>query len=1585
MDAAGNLYIADYGNHRVRRVDLAGRITTVAGTGDRGYGGDGGPATAAQLGPPSGLAMDAAGNLYIADHSNRRVRRVDTTGEITTVAGNGTQGDSGDGGPAPNAQLIGPYGVAVDAAGNLYIADRNNHRVRRVDPAGTITTVAGTGRPGYSGDGGPSTAARLGFPRGLTLDRDGNLLIADSRNHRIRRVALAGRMTGGQLPSQPGDDHANDPSSATRVALNSSVGGAIEQPGDIDWFRLETSGPRHLKVRTTGSLDTVGTLFDSSNRPLAEDDDSGGGANFALEAEVSAGVYYVRVRAYSGSQTGSYTVEEHGEAAFALPSGTITTVAGTGEERSPSSQFNGEPAISASLWHMQGVAVDATRNLYIADTYLHVVHRVDTAGRITTVAGTGFEGYSGDGGPATSAQLRGPAGMALDAAGNLYIADSHNHSVRRVDAAGTITTVAGIGIEGFSGDGGPATIAQLAFPWGVAVDGAGNLYIADRNNQRVRRVDAAGTITTVAGTGVRGAGGDGSPATSAQLNNPTSVAVDAAGNLYIADSFNSRARRVDTAGTITTVAGTGMYGYEGDGGPAANANLSYVDAVAVDRTGVLFISDGFNHRIRAVDSSGTIMTVAGSGPTGRDVGGYGGDGGPANAARLNSPSGLAVDANGNLYIADSWNRRVRKVIEGGSGGAPGLGLPDDHGNDPSGATRLALNSSVGGAIEQPGDIDWFRLETSEPRQLKVRTTGSLDTVGTLFDSSNQQIATDDDGGSGNNFALEAEVPAGVYYVRVRAYSSSQTGSYTIEEHGEASIVAPVEVEPGTIVTVAGTGTAGYSGDGGLAVDAQVAVPLGVAVDSQGNLYMADTENHRVRMVDPSGTVVTVAGTGAPGYSGDGGPAVDAQLAQPFGVATDAAGNLYVADTGNYVIRRVDPTGRITTVAGNGTQGDSGDGGPAVSAQIGEPLEVAADGAGNLYIASLDNQGIRRVDRSGRIETVAGVPSAYGIAVDEAGTLYVPNVESHVVHRVDPSGRVTTVAGTGTRGYSGDGGPATSARIHSPTDVAVDSAGNLYIVDTENYRVRRVDPSGVIATVAGTGTRGYSGDGGPATSARLGGSEGILRLAVDPAGNLYIADTENHRVRKVTLATVGVVPSLPPADDHADDPSGATRLGLNSSLNGAIETDGDEDWFRLEASEPRQLKVRTTGSLDTVGTLFDSSNQQIATDDDGGSGNNFALEAEVPAGVYYVRVRAYSRSETGSYVIEEHGEAAIAAPVEVEPGTTTTVAGTGTRGYSGDGGSAADAQLSFPEALAVDASGNLYIADSGNERVRRVDPSGVVTTVAGSGTRGYGGDGAQAVNARLSAPRGVALDAAGNLYIADSHNGRVRKVDTSGRISTVAGNGRIGYGGDGGPALEATLNNIQELAVDAAGNLYIADTANHRVRKVGSSGVITTVAGTGTQGYGGDGGLASAAQLNRPRGVAVDAAGNLYIADSFNERVRKVDTSGVITTVAGTGERGNSGDGGPAVDAEIAWPAAVAVDAAGNLYIAARFSHAVRKVDQTGVITTVPEHFNHADGVAVDAAGNLYVAAENVHRVYKVTGIGAAATGGPAAAPVERTR
>jgi sugar lactone lactonase YvrE len=334
--------------------------------------------------------------------------------------------------------------------------------------------------------------------------------------------------------------------------------------------------------------------------------------------------------------------------------GEITTVAGNGVAAYGG---DGGPATSASLNSPLGVAAfDTAGNIYIADINENRIRVVNTAGIISTFAGTGVAGYNGDGIAATAAQLAFPSDVQVDAGGNVYISDGGNNRIRMINTSGVISTIVGTGVAGFSGDGGPAVVATISNPHRIWIDRLGNLYVADTGNNRVRMVDTSGIITTIAGNGVAGFGGDGGPATLANLNSPRGVTVDAAGNLYIADLLNNRIRIV-AGGIINTFAGNGIAGFAGDGGPAFAAELNSPRGAVADRGLNVFIADEANNRIRVVNASnGIISTFAGTG-----VAGFSGDGGPPTNANLDNPYHVALDTFGNLYIADDLNERIRKV------------------------------------------------------------------------------------------------------------------------------------------------------------------------------------------------------------------------------------------------------------------------------------------------------------------------------------------------------------------------------------------------------------------------------------------------------------------------------------------------------------------------------------------------------------------------------------------------------------------------------------------------------------------------------------------------------------------------------------------------------------------------------------------------------------------------------------------------------------------------------------------------------------------------------------------------------------
>jgi uncharacterized protein (TIGR03437 family) len=608
---------------------------------------------------------------------------------------------------------------------------------------------------------------------------------------------------------------------------------------------------------------------------------------------------------------------------------TISTMAGS------SFVGDGGPATSAALSDAEGVAVDSAGNVFIADSNDHRVRKVGTDGTISTIAGDGFPGFVGDGGPATAARLNTPYGIAVDTAGNLYIADLGNNRIRMVNPAGTITTVsgtdtlqaprnvaldsagnlyisefggahvwmlaaggtlqniAGTGVAGFGGDGAPATSAQLSFPCGLAFDSSGNLYIADSSNNRVRKV-AGGIITTVLGTGDAGA------ALPNQLNLPTGVAVDSAGNLDVADSNNQRIQQLTPAGAINTlpgvgrdlaadasgdlfiaggayvfeltsslvektIAGDGAYSFAGDGGPAASARLNGPVAIALDATGVLYIADQKNLRLRTVDATGLISTIDGDGTLGTGTN------------QLSYPGGVAVGPSGTVYIADQNNDRIQVILGAGNiTTIAGTGIPGFNGDGLPGASTQLFSP---GAMTMGTDGTVYFADKGNKR---VRALWPDTTITTLAQTPVSSVAVD---ASGNIYIADGP----------------DNKILSIDPTGRAYVIA-------------GTGTSGFAGDGGPALVAQFNSPGGIAADAHGNLYIADTGNNRIRVIGSDGNIHTIAGTGAADFGGDGRPALSALFNAPTGLLVDASGNIWVADTGNNRIRELSPGSASTPVA-----------------------------------------------------------------------------------------------------------------------------------------------------------------------------------------------------------------------------------------------------------------------------------------------------------------------------------------------------------------------------------------------------------------------------------------------------------------------------------------------------------------------------------------------------------------------------------------------------------------------------------------------------------------------------------------------
>jgi len=649
-----------------------------------------------------------------------------------------------------------------------------------------------------------------------------------------------------------------------------------------------------------------------------------------------------------------------------------------------------------------------------------------------------------------------------------------------------------------------------------------------------------------------------------------------------------------------------------------------------------------------------------------------------------------------------------------------------------------------------------------------------------------------------------------------------------------SAVPALHAQTGTWVIDTIAGTDRPINDGARGFNALIDTPGSVVIDSAGNTIFADSGNHRVRRIGADGYISTIAGTGEPGYSGDGGPAIAATLITPQGLALDSAGNLYVSDYTANVVRKIGTDGIITTVAGTGYPGNAGTGGKAVSAFLNGPYALATDRAGNLYIAEDLNNQVRRVNADGSISvlTTTRFTNPEGLAVDASGNIYVSSWGDSKIFKVTPAGAATLFAGTGNYGFSGDGGPATAAALAGPSGLAFDASGTLWISDSGNNRIRTVASGGTIQTVIGSGSAGISATSPDPKTASIYIPTG---MTIDSKGIVTWSEAGNNRIRNYN-PTNKVITEI-----------GGFTPPLNSS------------------GPPTSLLLFRpfSSATDTAGNLFiaDTSNNVI--------------RKITPAGV------------------------------------SSVVAGTGSPNFNGETGTATTINLAQPQGVSLDALGNIYIADTGSGRVRKVDTAGRISTLMGAGN-GLPFSGTFAGNAFLFSPTAVAANPGGGYVVVDAIFGIAASVDALGTISLI-------------PTAAVNFLFLPAGIAISGSTIYIADTYDNRILKFTGGTNISVFAGTGAPGYSGDNGLATKATLFLPSGVAADSKGNVYIADTLNSAIRMVDPTGKITTIAGTGKPGFTGDKGQASNAQMTFPTSVNIDAAGNLEISDQGNHRIRQL------------------------------------------------------------
>ncbi len=725
---------------------------------------------------------------------------------------------------------------------------------------------------------------------------------------------------------------------------------------------------------------------------------------------------------------------------------------------------------AARFYNPIGVAVDLLGNVYVADVSNNQIRKISSDGVVSVFAGSGSIGSTD--GPGIEASFHFPYGVAVDAAGTVYVADTYNHKIRKISSTGAVSTLAGSGSPGFAN--GSGIDASFNNPSGVAVDAQGNVYVADSENHKIRKITAAGIVSTLAGSGSVGST-DGS-GIDASFNYPDGLTIDATGTLYVADTFNNKIRKISPAGVVSTFAGSGVEGSADGSATAATFFKPY--SLALDAASNVYVCDMANNKIRKISSDGQVSTYAGNGN-------YGSSNGTALSSSFFFPSGVAADASGNLFVADRFNHKIRKISTVGAYSISPISLP------------------VGLNFEIPTGII-----SGTPREVTAETNYTV-------------TASNSNGSSSTTVSISCEL--------LQAPSISYDSPHTYSVGVPISPLSPVNVGGAVPATV-------YKNVSTLSGD--IISPVGVVMDKAGNLYIVS--QNKIKKISPSGVISDFVGSGSIGATDGAGTA--ANFYNPLGLAIDAHDNLYVADELNNKIRKVSPLGVVTTLAGSGTMASID--GQGILASFYMPNSLAIDALNNIYVSDMGSRIIRKISPSGAVTSFAGsgrdltvngtglaasFHHVYGLALDKSANLFVCE-EYATIRKISPAGVVTTFAGNGSSG-SADG-IGSEARFNSPIGLTIDKYDNLYVTDTYNYKIRKITPEAVVSTFAGNGLEGLVD--GVGANAKFNSAYALL---VDPAGAIIVADTGNNKLRKISTTGYEIIPSTLPAGLSFDSTTG----------------------------------------------------------------------------------------------------------------------------------------------------------------------------------------------------------------------------------------------------------------------------------------------------------------------------------------------------------------------------------------------------------------------------------------------------------------
>ncbi|MCO4762094.1 MAG: hypothetical protein KC502_11355 [Myxococcales bacterium] len=1620
------VYVADSANHRIRKVTKDGTTTTFAGSGKNGLFNAQG--TKAWFNAPYGVDVGAGGVVYVADRNNHVIRKITKDGTTTTLAGSGTAGATN--GPHAKARFRFPYGVAAAGDGStVYVADTYNHRIRKITKLG-VSTFAGSS---YGFADGAGTKARFRYPIDVAVDRHGAVYVADQSNHRIRKIT-----PGGQVSTFAGSGTAGFLDGGLKSArFYNPWGVAVDAAGVVyvgDRYnqkirRIEGGVVTRWAGTSAGFIDgkalssklyypsavavsAQGVVYvgdGHNNRIRAIRDarkpcalDGACWANGAISpkspcqqcnADISKTKWTTSKDGTACADAALCTTNESCKSGQC--SGTTTScddkdncttdscdkgtggcahvpIIGCGGNCSADKDCNDKNPCTTDACTQGKCAFTANTQpcddgnpCSWGDKCAQGKCVSGDRTEVSTFAGSTAGYLDGKG---KTAKLYYPRGITAHPAGGVIVADGHNHRIRRVDANGVVTTVAG-STAGYINAKGAA--AKFYYPSDVAVNAKGVIYVADLSNQRIRKIDSAGNVTLLAGSGAGFKDGKGA---SARFYHPHGVAVTAGDIVYVADSYNNRIRRITPDGVVVTLAGS-TKGYANGKGAAAKFNYPIDVTVAAD--GSVVVADYNNNRIRRITPDGVASLIAGSGTAGYL------DGAPG-AARFNRPWGVTTTPDGRIYVADRYNYRLRKIAANGLVSRL-AGTGSGSFSDGDAITTARFREPWGITVAKNGDVltgDYYNHRIRRIRQSAgaCNISGVCTTAGTTKPGAACQACDAAQSAKAWSQLSDGSICADGKYCTLtdKCASGSCVGKVKSCDDGNKCSADSCDAATGACAHKAVPKcdswcfTNADCEDGNpcvtdTCVDASAGKPGSCKhvanSDSceDGNTCTAGDKCKDGKCIAGGATwVSTLAGSAAGYVNGD---SKTARFNQPHGIDVTPAGVVWVADTYNHRIRQISG-GKVTMVAG-GKIGYA-NGSPTV-AKFNYPSDVAFSDK-VTFVADRGNHRIRTVDSNGNVGLLAGSSAGF------------------------------------------TDGKGASARFYNPFGIDATPGGIVYVGDYSNHRLRRVTPDGTVTTVTG-GAAGHVD--GPKGTARL---YTPIDVTILPNGNLVVVEYAGHRLRLVTPNGTASLLAGAGKLGYVNDKGALARFnyprGIDMSPGGYLVVadqnnqrirkvlmdgtvsdfagssagylDGDASDARF--SSPRDVAVGVDGAV----YVGDVSNHRVREIRDTTApckigGRCWVAGARDPASACKACVATKSAT---SFTALADGSACTDGALCTEPDSckggackgpakscddkkvctkdacsATTGACTHTPIVGCDGYCTKDSQCDDDNPCTLGASCK-------NNKCQQGDTT-FVDTLAGAG-KGYA-DG-PAKNAKFNNPRGLAVDGKGRVVVGDMSNHRIRLVQQDGTTTTIAGSGKAGL--VDGQGTQAWFNGPSGVAVDNKGTIWIADRYTHAIRKLDTTGKVTTIAGKGIAGYNDD--LGAAARFNQPTDLAVTPKGMLYVADAYNHKIRRVESDGTVHTLSGLGAGFVDGD---SAKAKFRYPIGVALGADGMLFVADYGNHRIRRVTPDGEVITVAgsgvagsldgasanAQFIYPWGISVDKGGRIFVVERSAHRLRMIAG------------------